>query len=238
MSSKSTALGTSFLPGKTEIKKRSPVQVKSKTKAAGLRRAAIRVMDIAFCLIALLFLMPILIVVCIAIKISDGGPILFRQSRVGKAGAEFVCYKFRSMVLNSNEVLIEHLDRNLAARDEWEIYRKLKKDPRITILGRFIRKTSIDELPQILNVLRGDMSLVGPRPIMRDEIKNYGRYFVHYTSVLPGITGLWQVNGRNNTTYSRRVALDTVYSKNQTISLYFMIILKTVPAILLQKGSY
>jgi lipopolysaccharide/colanic/teichoic acid biosynthesis glycosyltransferase len=142
------------------------------------------------------------------------------------------------MVVDSEARLACHLAENPEALAEWSRTYKLKNDPRITFIGNFLRKTSLDELPQLFNVLRGEMSLVGPRPIVAGEIRYYGRYFMHYCSVRPGLTGMWQVNGRNDTSYRRRVALDVAYVRAHGAGLYTKILVKTVPAVLLSRGSY
>jgi lipopolysaccharide/colanic/teichoic acid biosynthesis glycosyltransferase len=175
--------------------------------------------------------------ICIVIRISDPGPILFRQTRIGKAGREFKCYKFRSMVLEAERILNDHLEQDENARREWQANQKLTVDPRITPLGSFLRKTSLDELPQLFNVLAGDMSLVGPRPIVRGEIPKYDDKIVYYLAVRPGITGLWQVSGRSNCSYPERVALDARYVSDWSLKSDIIILLKTVPAVLLQSGS-
>jgi lipopolysaccharide/colanic/teichoic acid biosynthesis glycosyltransferase len=172
-----------------------------------------------------------MVAICIAMRISDPGPILFRQTRIGKAGREFKCYKFRSMVLDAERILTDHLAQNESARREWEAIHKLTIDPRITPAGSFLRKTSLDELPQLFNVLVGDMSIVGPRPIVRAEIPKYDDKTVYYRAMRPGITGLWQVSGRSDCSYPERVALDTRYVSD------IINLLKTVPAVLLQSGS-
>ena len=196
-----------------------------------------RLRDIVGSSILLAFLAPVLILASIAIKLTDGGPILFRQRRVGRFGKEFICYKFRTMLVDSEERLQKLLAENSVARQEWQRCHKLTEDPRITWLGAFLRFSSIDELPQLWNVLRGDMSLVGPRPIVAAELKRYGRYSKYYKQVLPGLTGLWQVNGRSRTTYRRRVALDVVYVKNKSLLLDFRILFATVPEVLLARGA-
>jgi len=205
---------------------------------ASANRILVRACDIIISFSALLFLLPVFLIVAILVKIQDGGPIFYGQSRIGLNAKEFKCYKFRSMRTNSAEVLAHILATNPAARAEWDADHKLKNDPRITPLGKFLRKTSLDELPQLWNVLRHDMSLVGPRPIVKAEIEKYGRSFRNYTSVLPGITGAWQVSGRNDIDYRRRVALDRLFSRRVTLINYIAIILKTVPAVLQQRGSY
>jgi exopolysaccharide production protein ExoY len=210
--------------------------------AQGLRRksseAIIRFLDIAFSLFALVFLSPVLIMVALLVRAQDNGPIFFGQSRIGLGGRSFTCFKFRSMLVDAPNVLKRLLANDPAARAEWARDHKLKNDPRITAFGRFIRKTSLDEFPQLWNVLRGDMSLVGPRPIVQAEVYKYGRTFVRYASIRPGITGLWQVSGRNNVSYTRRVALDRLYCRRRNLGLYLYILFATVPVMLFQRGSY
>ncbi|PTS81668.1 MULTISPECIES: sugar transferase [unclassified Caulobacter] len=209
-------------------------QVPSKTMKIELST----IVDLVIASIALVFLAPLMLMVAIAIKLQDGGPVMFGHVRIGRHGKKFRCLKFRSMVTDSNERLAALLARDEDARREWAADHKLRNDPRITPLGAFLRKSSLDELPQLLNVLRGEMSLVGPRPIVDSEVVRYGRAFPRYCSVLPGVTGLWQVSGRNNVSYRRRVALDVLYAKRKSFSLYCYILLKTLPAVLLREGSY
>jgi lipopolysaccharide/colanic/teichoic acid biosynthesis glycosyltransferase len=195
-------------------------------------------MNVAVALCALVFLLPIMLLVAVAVYAQDGGPILFAHRRIGLNGRTFYCLKFRSMAVDAEERLAAVLASDPAARAEWERDHKLRKDPRVTRLGAFLRKTSLDELPQLFNVLRGEMSLVGPRPIVEAEVAKYGRRFRAYCAVKPGITGLWQVSGRNDTSYRTRVALDCVYAKRRSFGLDAYIIAATVPAVLLRKGSY
>jgi lipopolysaccharide/colanic/teichoic acid biosynthesis glycosyltransferase len=203
-----------------------------------LSQFIVRLADIAISLAALLFLAPALIAVAIGVKLQDGGPIFYGQSRIGLDGKLFKCFKFRSMLVDADARLKQLLESSYSARLEWETDHKLKDDPRITTFGRFIRKTSLDEFPQLWNVLRGDMSLVGPRPIVNAEVVKYGRSFRNYISVKPGITGLWQVAGRNDVTYFRRVAMDRLFARKKSVGIYFSILCMTVPAVLLQRGSY
>jgi exopolysaccharide production protein ExoY len=186
---------------------------------------------------ALMMLWPLLLGIALAIRLSDGGPALFAQTRIGKNGRPFRCLKFRSMVLNAQEALRHHLENSPQARAEWAEHQKLTCDPRITRLGAFLRKTSLDELPQLLNILVGQMSLVGPRPIVPDEIPRYGEQFAHCFSVPPGLTGLWQVSGRSDISYQGRVALDSRYASEWNLWLDAEIIIKTIPAVLMQRGS-
>lgn len=201
-------------------------------------RIATRALDIVVALLSILFLLPLLILVSIAVFVSDPGPVLFKQSRLGHRGRYFPCYKFRTMVRDADARLTELLLTDPEARAQWDRDHKLKDDPRIIGIGRFLRKSSIDELPQFFNVLKGEMSLVGPRPIVEKEKARYGRYITHYCSVKPGITGLWQISGRNDTTYRRRVALDVAYSRSKSLKLDIRILLNTIPSVLLAKGSY
>ena len=196
-----------------------------------------RLTDLSVALLTLVLLGPLMVAICIAMRISDPGPILFRQTRIGKAGREFKCYKFRSMVLEAERILNDHLEQDENARRERQANQKLTVDPRITPLGSFLRRTSLDELPQLFNVLAGDMSLVGPRPIVRGEIPKYDDKIQYYLAVRPGITGLWQVSGRSDCSYPERVALDARYVSDWSLKLDFIILLKTVPAVLLQSGS-
>lgn len=197
-----------------------------------------RVLDILVAGAALLFLSPLMLTFSAVIRLQDGGPAIYRQARVGRGGRLFYCLKLRTMVVDSDARLQALLESERAAREEWERDHKLRKDPRITKLGLFLRKSSLDELPQLLNVLRGEMSLVGPRPIVPAEINRYGRHFRHYCGVRPGITGLWQVGGRNNVSYRRRVAMDTFYARHKSFKLDLIVLLRTIPAVLLRDGSY
>ena len=198
----------------------------------------IRALDIMISVAALLFFSPVLLVVALIVKLQDGGSFFYSQRRLGLGGREFACHKFRSMLVDSQARLEQLLATDANARAEWARDHKLKQDPRITGFGRFIRKTSLDEFPQLFNVIKGEMSLVGPRPIVRDEIKKYGRTFPIYTSIKPGITGLWQISGRNNISYARRVAMDRYFAGRCTVGFYLYILVMTVPAILVQRGSY
>ena len=202
-----------------------------------LRGFAERSLDIAFALGLIAVFSPVIIASVAAIGVSKG-PVIFTQSRLGRGGKVFKVYKFRTMVPNAAEALQELLARDPEAREQWERDFKLKNDPRITSIGRFLRKTSLDELPQLWNILKGDMSLVGPRPIEPFEIAKYGRFARHYYALRPGLTGLWQVSGRSDTTYERRVALDAFYAKNRSLGLNLGIILKTVKVVLRGSGAY
>lgn len=209
------------------------------TEGAGrIDSALIRLLDIIIALCMLVALAPLMALTAIIIFASDPGPIFFAHSRIGRYGRKFPCLKFRSMVVDA-EARLQHLLRtDPVARAEWDRDHKLRNDPRIIGIGRFLRKSSIDELPQLFNVLTGDMSIVGPRPIVSAEVPRYGRYFQHYCMVRPGITGLWQVSGRNDTSYRRRVAFDVVYCRTQSLAMNVRIIAATVPSVLMQSGSY
>lgn len=193
--------------------------------------------DLLCSLLLTLVFAPIVLCIVLAVRRS-GGPVFFPHERVGLNGRSFRCYKFRTMVPNAEERLKELLNSDAALAAEWQEIRKLRDDPRITPIGRFLRKTSLDELPQIWNVLRGDMSLVGPRPIVRDELRLYGRNLGTYLGSKPGLTGLWQVTGRNDTCYRRRVAMDVYYSRNKSLLLDLSILLKTVRVVLTGSGAY
>ncbi len=196
-----------------------------------------RILDIVLAGAALLFFAPLILSIAFLIRLQDGSRAFYSQKRFGLNGETFNCFKLRSMVPDAREQLEYLLATDPAARAEWDETQKLTNDPRITALGNFIRKTSIDELPQLYNVLRGDMSLVGPRPIVESEIARYGESFRHYCSVRPGITGLWQVSGRSNTTYSERVATDVEYVRSRSFWGDIKIMLMTVPAVLNSKGA-
>lgn len=197
-----------------------------------------RIFDIVATVCGGILILPILAIVAILIYIDSPGPIVFGHKRVGQGGKEFPCYKFRSMVPNAQEALEVYLKENPAAREEWERDFKLKDDPRVTRIGKFLRKTSLDELPQLWNVLVGDMSLVGPRPIVRDEIVKYGDYINDFYLVPPGITGVWQVSGRSDTTYEERVLMDSWYVHNWSVWIDIVYLLKTVLAVVKSKGAY
>lgn len=199
---------------------------------------ASRTMDIIIASLAIAILLPIVVIFCLFIYIQDGGAPIFVHRRIGRGGQSFPCLKLRTMVRDSEERLRRHLESDPAARAEWEMDQKLRADPRITPLGQFLRKSSLDELPQLVNVLAGHMSLVGPRPIVAAEVARYGRYFRFYCAVRPGITGLWQVSGRNDTSYRRRVAMDTVYSRRRSFGTNVSILVRTVPAVLASRGSF
>lgn len=196
-----------------------------------------RTFDIVVAAIILVFIAPLLLVLTIAVRAQDGGPSIYGHRRVGLGGRPFACLKFRTMVTNADEVLGNLLASDPAASREWCANRKLAQDPRVTPIGKFLRRSSLDELPQIFNVLRGEMSLVGPRPVVEEELVRYDLAKVHYLRARPGITGLWQVSGRSNTTYGRRVELDKAYVLRWTFAKDIMIVLRTVPALATRSGA-
>lgn len=196
-----------------------------------------RVLDIAGALAIGLVFSPLILVIAVRMA-QEGGPVLFRHRRIGQGGKTFECLKFRTMVPNAEQILKELLEKDPEARAEWLRDHKLRSDPRVTRLGRFLRKTSLDELPQLWNVLRGEMSLVGPRPIVKEEMLRYGRYLPAYLAAKPGVTGLWQVTGRNDTNYRRRVVMDAYYVRRQTLLMDFGILLRTIKVVLWRHGAY
>ena len=197
-----------------------------------------RIFDIVCTVCGGILIAPILIAIFIWVKLDSPGPAFFKHRRVGKDGKEFNCYKFRSMVVDSKERLEKLLATDPKAREEWERDFKLKNDPRITKSGAFLRKTSLDELPQLLNVLKGEMSLVGPRPIVQKEVPKYGDYIKEYYMVLPGITGLWQASGRSDIDYPERVAMDRWYVHNWSVWLDIILIWRTFFAVIHSRGAY
>lgn len=197
-----------------------------------------RCIDLAGVTIGGLILLPLIAVFSIAIKLDSSGPIFFAHCRIGKDGRSFRAWKFRTMFQDADQVLANILETQPELRAEWERDQKLKSDPRVTRVGRWLRATSLDELPQIWNVLMGEMSLVGPRPIVQAEVERYGDRFALFTQVLPGITGLWQVSGRNNLSYAERVNLDTYYVRNWSPWLDIYLLARTVWAVLWGKGAY
>jgi exopolysaccharide production protein ExoY len=207
-------------------------------RAAGFTPFAKRAMDIAIAGVALVVAAPFFLVVSMMVR-ADGGPAFFAHPRMGRGGRIFGCLKFRSMVVDSQARLDALLAADPAARAEWDATRKLKNDPRITRIGRFLRATSLDELPQLINVLRGEMAIVGPRPVTPTELDQYyGAAAAHYLTVRPGITGLWQVSGRSETSYDQRVALDVAYVSQPSLLADMRILLKTPVAVLSRRGAH
>lgn len=207
--------------------------------AITLNRIMKRCFDIVVAFLLLIILSPLIIYFFCRIYF-DGGHVIFADKRVGLNGKKFKCYKFRTMVFNSNKILNDLLIRDSDAKKEWEKYFKLKNDPRITRVGRFLRKSSFDELPQLWNVLIGDMSIIGPRPIIDndEQINKYGIYLKYYYSVRPGMSGLWQISGRNELTFRERIKLDMKYIKSATIFTDIYILFKTIPVLIFRKGAY
>jgi Undecaprenyl-phosphate galactose phosphotransferase WbaP len=196
-----------------------------------------RLFDAVVASVLLIFFSPLFLYLFFAIK-KDGGPAFFKQTRIGKRGKVFQCFKFRTMVADAPERLQDLLERNPELRAEWELDHKIKNDPRVTQLGVFLRRTSLDEAPQLLNVLKGEMSLVGPRPIVKAELEKYGDDIEYFLMVRPGMTGLWQVSGRSDMSYDKRVYLDTWYVKNWSLWYDLVILFKTVNVVIARNGAY
>ena len=196
-----------------------------------------RTVDITASAAALLLLSPVFLVTSLAIRKDSDGPAMFTQKRIGKDGKLFEIYKFRTMVPDADKKLFEMLEKDEKAREEYKLNKKLKNDPRITKVGNFLRKTSIDELPQLINVLKGDMSLVGPRPYLPREIKDMGEYYDTIIESKPGITGLWQVSGRSNTTFEQRLEFDKEYTENKGFLYDMGLLTKTVGVVVKKNGA-
>lgn len=215
------------------------IMLKMKNNLAWYRnRIYKRLFDLVLTIGGGLLISPFILLVALLVAVDNHGHVIFAHQRVGKNGRMFPCYKFQTMIPHAQEKLQEYLAENPEARKEWEASFKLTNDPRVTKLGAFLRKTSLDELPQLWNVIRGDMSLVGPRPIVEKEIERYGIYFREYAMVLPGITGMWQASGRSDTTYEERVAMDTWYVRNWSVWIDLMYLFKTFKAVFVGKGAY
>jgi len=226
--------GVNFPDSTRALPARAPASISMPTGAAAIAK---RVLDVIGALVLGAVFSPlILVIVCLMRR--HGEPVIYRHRRVGRGGQIFFCLKFRTMIPNADQVLRDLLASNPELQAEWMRDHKLRNDPRVTPVGRFLRRTSLDELPQLLNVLRGEMSLVGPRPVVREELLRYGRNVATYLAAKPGITGLWQVTGRNNTDYRRRVVLDTYYVRNQNLLLDLYILAKTTGVVLGGKGAY
>ena len=197
-----------------------------------------RAMDVVGSFLGGLLLSPLLLLLALLIKLDSPGPIFYGHERIGQGGRRFKAWKFRSMVKDADRVLDNYLQEHPELREEWERDRKLKHDPRVTRIGRVLRRTSLDELPQLWNVFKGEMSLVGPRPIVQEELVKYGELGVFYLKVKPGMTGLWQVSGRSDTSYKERVELDVYYVRNWSIWLDLYILARTIWVVLFGKGAY
>jgi exopolysaccharide production protein ExoY len=197
-----------------------------------------RIADVTLALLALLILLPIFCIVAALIWRHDGKSPLFGHKRIGREGRPFRCWKFRSMVANADIVLADLLASDPEAAREWAETQKLRQDPRVTPIGRLLRASSLDELPQLINVLAGDMSLVGPRPIVPVEAERYGAAFGHYLLCRPGLTGLWQISGRSDTSYNERIRFDVQYAENWSFWRDAVIVARTIPVLLSRQGSY
>jgi exopolysaccharide production protein ExoY len=196
-----------------------------------------RLIDVILALSGIAILAPLFIICFLAIFLTSPGPVLFRHRRIGFNGKSFGCLKFRTMEKNADRRLQELLAADPVLAAEWNETRKLEHDPRITAIGGILRKSSLDELPQLFNVLRGDMSIVGPRPVTQEELPRYSTSVTSYLACRPGITGLWQVSGRSTTTYAKRIACDAFYARNWSMALDTKIIIVTIPS-LLSEGAY
>jgi Undecaprenyl-phosphate galactose phosphotransferase WbaP len=204
------------------------------SRAQSIKRA----FDIVVALVLMVLALPLALAIVVAIALESRSPVFFAHTRVGKSHHRFRLWKFRSMVVDADAVLAKYLDRNPQHLIEWSSTYKLKEDPRVTRVGRLLRRYSFDELPQLWNVLRGDMSMVGPRPIVAEEIAQYGPAYVLYSQVSPGLTGLWQVSGRNNVSYAQRAELDCEYIRNWSVWLDLALLLRTVRAVMSGRGAY
>jgi Undecaprenyl-phosphate galactose phosphotransferase WbaP len=197
-----------------------------------------RILDIVSILLAAPYILLAFLVITVLIKLDSPGPVFYRQTRIGRFGRKFSILKFRTMVRNADQILQNYLDTSPQLRAQWLATHKLKQDPRVTRLGTLLRKSSLDELPQLWNILIGDMSLIGPRPIVAAEVEKYGKCFDLYIQVRPGLTGLWQVSGRNDTSYQYRVELDEYYVRNKSLKLDLQILWKTIFVVLRKTGAY
>jgi undecaprenyl-phosphate galactose phosphotransferase len=200
-------------------------------------RAVKRTFDLVFGATMGLLSLPAAILIALAVVIQSGGPVLYSQQRVGRGGRTISVWKFRTMVVDADAVLQQVLEADPALAAEWRQHRKLRRDPRVTGIGRLLRKTSLDELPQIWNIVRGDMSLVGPRPIVEEELERYGDNASTYLCVKPGLTGLWQTSRRNDTTYDQRVKLDAEYVRTWSVAKDLQIVVNTLPAVVRGAGA-
>jgi exopolysaccharide production protein ExoY len=197
-----------------------------------------RSFDVTSAALALFLFSPLFLMIAALVKFTDKGPVFYGHSRIGHNGRIFKCLKFRTMAVNGDEILRNFLRDNPQAAEEWKATRKLKFDPRVTVVGTVLRKLSLDELPQLFNILRGEMSVVGPRPVVDEELNLYDSFAGFYLKTRPGLTGLWQISGRNDVSYESRIAFDTQYVQNWTLIGDVMIIVKTIPAVCLARGSY
>jgi Undecaprenyl-phosphate galactose phosphotransferase WbaP len=197
-----------------------------------------RFMDIVIVVLGGILVLPFLLIIALLVKLSSPGPVLYGHKRLGTDGKHFTAYKFRSMVMDAHERLQRLLESDPEIKKEWEKNHKLQNDPRVTAIGRFLRRTSMDEIPQLLNILKGEMSLVGPRPIVDEEVSRYGEDFGWIFSVKPGLTGMWQVSGRSEADYTARVFYDTYYLQSWSVWLDIWILFMTFGAVIRGKGAY
>lgn len=225
---------SSTLKDKTLIAALEPLHAPDTTRL--FARKMKRLFDIVAALLMIALCAPLMCLVALLVKL-DGGPVFYGHSRVGYGRRSFPCWKFRTMVVDADKVLANLLQNDPVAREAWNNYFKLPNDPRVNWLGKFLRKSSIDELPQLWNVIRGDMSLVGPRPVTLRELEFYGPNVVEYLQCRPGITGLWQVSGRSELSYPERVAIDAYYVNNWTFLMDVKILLRTFIVVLHRKGA-
>jgi exopolysaccharide production protein ExoY len=198
-----------------------------------------RFFDVIFSAVAVILFSPLFLIIAIAVRLSSPGKIIYAHERIGRGGKRFRCYKFRTMYSDADLRLSEILKNNPAMRQEWESFFKLKKDPRVTPLGSFLRRTSLDEFPQFFNVLKGDLSVVGPRPCVKNEVETrLGERALKILSIRPGLTGLWQTSGRSDTSFEERLILDEHYVDNRNLLLDIKLIAKTIPAMIWPRGAY
>ena len=223
--------------GNIENLKITPILERNKT-VLKFEKIIKRFMDILGGGIGVLTLIPLTLIIWIANKlVKDEGPIFYTQERIGKNVKIFKMYKYRSMVIGADEKLTKYLEENEDAREEYKKYKKLKNDPRITVIGKILRKTSLDEFPQFINVLKGDMSLVGPRPYLPREKEDMNGFFKYITSCKPGLTGFWQVNGRNDVTFTDRLSMDMNYYYNHNLKLDIKLLIKTLVKVFKKEGA-
>jgi exopolysaccharide production protein ExoY len=215
----------------------SDSRIASTTSPLPIGLASKRVIDIILAVSGIVLLAPLLIICFVVTVVTSPGPVLFRHRRVGFKGKYFDCLKFRTMVTDAPERLRKLLESDPSAAAEWTANRKLRHDPRVTVIGDILRKSSLDELPQLFNVLKGDMSIVGPRPVTEDELVRYSSAINAYLACRPGITGLWQVSGRSTTTYNKRIACDAFYARKWSMTLDAKILIVTIPALLLSDDA-
>jgi exopolysaccharide production protein ExoY len=218
--------------------RRSELKVISRGASEPVGSSSKRIIDIALALSGIIFLAPLLVICYLLTVATSPGPALFRHRRIGFNGKQFDCLKFRTMLTDAPDRLRQLLESDPVAAAEWAATRKLRRDPRVTAIGAILRKSSLDELPQLFNVLRGEMSIVGPRPVTDEELERYATSVGSYLACRPGITGLWQVSGRSTTTYDKRVACDSFYAQNWSIALDAKILIVTLPSLLESETAF